>query len=201
MGIIITENSIAEDSESLQRNLKEQQYLNYIKNHIIHVIKAFTLYFEPLLQKENISTVFSDKDLKEAINICADNIKNHDSSKFGEEEFDAYRLRWYPTISEANNQDEEYRTIVEERYNDAWEHHYTNNRHHPKYWINKETGVTNDMELDAIIEMICDWESFSLINNSDTKVWYNTKAIDEKTAMTDRTKEIVEELLFNIIHS
>ena len=57
------------------------------------------------------------------------------------------------------------------------------------------------MTLRAIIEMICDWEAKSLKFKSNTLEWYTNDAEDEKAAMTDNTKKIVEELLFNVIHN
>ena len=69
------------------------------------------------------------------------------------------------------------------------------------HWVNPDTGVIEDMTLDAIVEMICDWEAMSIKFNTSTVDWYKTKAIDEKKAMSDKSKEITEELLFNILHN
>lgn len=56
------------------------------------------------------------------------------------------------------------------------------------------------MNLEAIIEMICDWKSFSIDDEkSDIREWYEKEAFDEKAAMTDYTREIVEEILFKVL--
>ena len=56
------------------------------------------------------------------------------------------------------------------------------------------------MTLEAILEMICDWEAMSLKFGTNTLNWYETKAIDEKKCMTSNTKDIVEELMYNVVH-
>ena len=56
------------------------------------------------------------------------------------------------------------------------------------------------MTLDAIVEMLCDWEAMSLKFNTNTVEWYKNEAIDEKKAFSLNTKAIVEDLLFNILH-
>ena len=57
------------------------------------------------------------------------------------------------------------------------------------------------MSLDAIIEMICDWEAVSTMFGTNTVEWYKTKAVDyEQKMMTQNTKDIVEDLLFNVLH-
>jgi hypothetical protein len=57
------------------------------------------------------------------------------------------------------------------------------------------------MNLDAIIEMICDWEGVAIYFASSTTDWYENKADDEKKVMTSNTKAIVEFILYNILHS
>ena len=78
---------------------------------------------------------------------------------------------------------------MRENFEKAWEHHYKNNPHHPKYWI-KDDGTILDMEIRYIIEMLCDWLSFG----EDIRVWYQT-ADQEKSEMSSKTKAIVEELM------
>ena len=90
--------------------------------------------------------------------------------------------------------------LVEDRYNDAWKHHYTNNKHHPEFWIN-EDGTIRDMDLDAIIEMLCDWNAVSLMFGTSVLDWYEKQAVDdEQKAMTPKTIEITEEFLYNILY-
>lgn len=202
MGIIFTESveELISQNESIEKNNKQQEYLNYIKTHVYFVQKAFSLYFLPLLDKELISNKISDEELKDAIKRVSITIVDHDASKYSDDEFDGYREKYYPTANELA--DSNFQKHVEERAEQAWVSHYKHNWHHPKYWIDEDTGEIKDMNLDSIIEMICDWSSFSLKEDNPLEVleWYKNKAEHEKASMSDRTREIVEELLFNVIH-
>ena len=201
MGRVLTEATILYDStDSMERNNKEKEYLDYIIEHINFVKKAYKMYMMPLLEKMVVSTLISDEELKAAIIKVGLNIDTHDASKFSDSEFDPYRAKYYPTQRELNGGDD-YSRLVDESYEEAWKHHYTVNAHHPMHWVNPDTGVIEDMTLDAIVEMICDWEAMSIKFNTSTVDWYKTKAIDEKKAMSDKSKEITEELLFNILHN
>ena len=202
MGVVFTESveELITQDISIEKNKKQEEYLNYIKTHVLFVQKAFLLYFIPLLERDLISKNLSDEELKDAIKKVSVTIQEHDSSKYSDDEFDGYREKYYPTASE--KADPEFQKHVEERFEMAWESHYRHNWHHPKYWIDEETGEIKDMNLEAIIEMICDWCSFSLKENNPTEVlnWYKEKANAEKSSITDTTRQIVEEFLFNIIN-
>lgn len=203
MGFVIHEDSIVlnfdNNTDAAERCKKEKEYLDYINQHIKLVKKAFVLYFAPLFYKNNISPLISDKELKQAIQDLAKVIDTHDASKFGDAEFDGYRAYYYPTSREKAG-DDSFKADLEERYNECWKHHYETNDHHPKHWVDTETGIPRDMSLKAIIEMICDWESMALKFDSDTIKWYEEEAEDEKKCMSTNTKQIVEELLYNVLH-
>lgn len=205
MGTIITENSLITkiEDDSAARLEKEQEYLDYINEHISLVNKAFTIYMLPLLGMTNISVLVSDEELKKAIVNLQPLIPTHDASKFSDAEYDGYRMRWYPTKAEEAKmkEDKEFEELVSDRYEKCWQHHYTVNEHHPKHWVNPETGVSRDMNLGAIIEMLCDWEGMSLKFGTSTLKWYEEKATDEKAALSAKTKEIVEDLLYNVLHN
>lgn len=201
MGNIITESveELIDKDESLEKNKKQKEYIDYIENHRLNVQKAFNLFFLPLLDKENLllNTV-SDEELKEGIKKCAVNIIDHDASKYSDDEFDGYREKYYPTSRE--KADEDFQEKVNERSEKAWESHYHNNPHHPLYWKDESTGEFKDMQLEYIIEMICDWASFSL-DKGDIKelyTWY-ASADKEKSQMTDKTRLITEELMNNFV--
>lgn len=205
MGIIITENSLITqiEDDSIARLEKEQEYLDYINDHIVNVNKAFELYMLDILNMNNISILVSDQDIKEAIIKLKPLIPTHDASKFSDSEFDGYRMKWYPTKTELAkmSENEEFKKLVYDRYDKCWEHHYKVNQHHPKHWVDPDTGIANDMSLDAIIEMLCDWEAMSLKFGTSTLKWYENDAKDEKAAFSAKTKEIVEDLLYNVLHN
>lgn len=200
MGTILnesTEDLITRD-ESLEKNNKQKEYIDYIKDHVFNVQRAYANYFLPLLDKDNITPLLSDELFKNAIRRASIQIEHHDDSKWTDEEFDGYREKYYPTALELA--DAEFQEKVEEKAEKAWVSHYKNNSHHPKFWM-KEDGTIEDMNLESIIEMICDWLSFNIKSGNPEGViqWYEEKATHEKDEMTDRTKQIVEELLYNVI--
>ena len=200
MGVIITESveELIDKDESLEKNKKQKEYLDYIAEHRFNVLKAFNMFFIPLLNQEesfHFKSQISDEEFKEAIKICAVNILDHDASKYGDDEFDGYREKYYPTSVEKAREDFEKQS--QERAEKAWESHYTNNPHHPLYWKDDVNGGYKDMQLEYIIEMICDWASFSLKNGDIGELykWYRDEAGKEKSQMTDKTRLIVEELI------
>jgi hypothetical protein len=77
----------------------------------------------------------------------------HDMSKFSPQEFFPYALKFY-----SNQKDEN----TELRWKKAWLHHQNHNKHHWEYWIvNKNTREALPMPKKYLIEMACDWKSFS----------------------------------------
>ena len=202
MGTILNEASTiigSDSSDSVERLKKEQEYLDYIKDHISKVCEAYGKYILPLMELNNISSLISDEELKDAIKALGTHIHEHDASKFSDAEFDGYRAKYYPTLEE-QDLDVDDKSALEDWYEECWKHHYQTNAHHPEHWKNEETGLYEDMTLEAILEMLCDWEAMSLKFNTSTVEWYKDKAIDEKKALSPKTKEIVEELLFNVLH-
>lgn len=201
MGTILNEFGELVDNttnESINKNKKKFEYLDYINEHIRNVNKAYGYLFLPLLDIEIISDVLDEREFKNAILNVQKYIVDHDATKFSDEEFEAYRANFYPTDYE-KTLDDNYQMMVKQEFEEAWRHHYENNRHHTLYWLNKETNTINDMDLEGIIEMICDWEAMSIKFNSKTVDWYNNKADKEKSQMSIKTKQIVEEILFNIL--
>ena len=95
MGIILKENSYIEQyDDSMERIRKEKEYLDYIIEHINFVKKAYVLYMVPLLDQNNISTLISDEELKDAIEEVALRIETHDAYKYADSEIDGYRVKY-----------------------------------------------------------------------------------------------------------
>jgi hypothetical protein len=113
-------------------------------------------------------------------------IKEHDDSKWSEEEFEPYARFWY-NDSEHYDYDPEYEA--------AWEHHYMNNEHHPEYWAGE------DMPYIYILEMICDWGSFSIAKKDFKELsdyYYNEAKEDDEKNLSDATQEIIEDIISRI---
>ena len=151
----------------------QEEYKNYIIEHKARVQK-----FADWL-KENVQEVFETVDLEAFDEV----IKEHDESKFEEPEFEAYAERFY------NNGEENL------EFEEAWKHHYMNNEHHPEHWLGE------DMPLIYILEMLCDWGSFS-IDKGDlkelSKYYYSQARDDEEKNLSENTKLIIEEILDKI---
>ena len=129
--------------------------------------------------KENLPELFEGMDTE----VFNELIKEHDDSKFSEEEFEPYAQHFYG--DKKNNFE----------FNQAWKHHWTNNEHHPEFWLGE------DMPYIYILEMLCDWGSFS-IEKKDFKelsdFYFNKAKDDEDKMLSDATKEIIEDILSKI---
>lgn len=140
---------------------KSKEYREYIEEHIENVHKAFDIIAIKLLE-ENLIT-------KEIFENVKGRLNEHDKSKFSQEEFGPYRMYFYP-INEFEKEQSK------KLFDQAVDHHYKNNSHHPEY----HNG--NPMPEEDIVEMICDWEGMGIKFGGTAKEWYykNKKEIDGK---------------------
>ena len=161
-------NMIREDLEDYQ-----EEYKKYIIEH-----KARVQQFADWL-KENCPEVFEGVDLEAFDEV----IKEHDESKYSEEEFEVYAQHFYG--SKDNDLE----------YDEAWKHHWMHNEHHPEFWLGE------DMPLIYILEMLCDWGSFSIDKGDFHELidyYYEQAKDDEEKNLSDATKEIIEDVLTKI---
>lgn len=160
---------------SLNENMEDYQEEN--KKYILEHIERVQQFADWL--KENCPEVFEDLDLE----IFDELIADHDASKFSEEEFEPYAQKWFNNSGKTPE------------YEDAWLHHWTNNPHHPEFWLGEE------MPLMYILEMICDWGSFSIKSGNFRELsdfYYNKARDDEEKNLSDDTKKIIENILDKI---
>lgn len=136
------------------------QYDNYLTEHKENVAKGFRWL------QENIPEVIEDGFEWQ---ICF----NHDASKTDPEEYDAYDAYFY-----GNNRS----YSVVQNFNKAWLRHIHNNPHHWQHWIlindePKEGMVVIDMPYIYVVEMICDWWSFSWTKGDLNEIfgWYEDR--------------------------
>ena len=151
----------------------QEEYRNYVEEH-----KARVSQFADWL-KENLPELFEDID----IDLFNEMIEEHDASKFSEEEFEPYAQKWF------GNKE---KTL---EYEEAWKHHWMNNEHHPEFWLGE------DMPYIYILEMICDWGSFSIDKGNLRELsdfYFNKARDDEEKNLSDATKEIIEDILSKI---
>ena len=153
------------------------QYDNYLTEHKENVAKGFRWL------QENIPEVIEDGFEWQ---ICF----NHDASKTDPEEYDAYDAYFY-----GNNRS----YSVVQNFNKAWLRHIHNNPHHWQHWIlindePKEGMVVIDMPYIYVVEMICDWWSFSWKKGDLNEIfgWYeDRKDYMKLSADTRRSVEYI----------
>ena len=150
---------------------KEQEYTQYIEEHIANVNLAFEKYGHKLCDLLRVPYL-----------ILAYKVKEHDKSKYSEEEFNGYRQWFYPCSDEEKNK---------ELFDEAWEHHYTTNQHHPQYWM-------IDMAPIAIAEMLLDWEAMSMKFGGNTYDYYIKER--DKKGFTKKDKKILDVVVKKIFY-
>ena len=179
-GFLESENIESEPTEDSITS-KESEYMKYISEHVDRVIKFYHFL------KDKIFVNPEDKKYQDALDTLGTFIANHDQSKYSDEEFDPYRIKFYPTLAEKISDDNE------EDFQAAWDHHKLINPHHPQYWYDYENKVAKEMPLEYILEMICDWGSFG-----DIKDWWNKNPegkLEKSKYMTKNTLDEVESIL------
>lgn len=184
--------------ESINSNLlkesvydeKVEEYMDYIFTHKFNVEKAW-----------DIVKTIDNPYIQNNLEVLDKNIKEHDNSKYEDEEFEQYRKKYYPIDDDEANE-------VIDTIENTFKLHYSKNPHHWEYWLddNKDLDYTKhcDDNIDnnvmiAYIEMLCDWASFGLKKDEprELRTWY----ISEKPKMTlfkaeqEQLEDIMEEYL------
>ena len=157
------------------------QYNEYLRKHIDGVQKAY----QYLVDNGIIDPFF----------YHFDNITRHDDSKYSVAEYDAYDTYFYG----------EKTAEVKWAFNIAWLHHIHNNPHHWQYWILFEDDPKNgkeyiclQMPYQYVVEMICDWWSFSFNAGNLNEIfdWYEKHR--ETMKLHIETRKDVENILDKI---
>ena len=150
-------------------------YTDYIITHKSNVEKAYNWLKENKIITKNLDA----------------RIAMHDLSKYSDEEYSAYDEYFYG---------KEKTEKVESDFNYAWLHHIHANPHHWQYWVLKhddEPEEALEMPYEYVIEMICDWWSFSFkINRLDEIFsWYENH---KDMVLHKNTRKLVEDILEKI---
>lgn len=117
---------------------------------------------------------------------------SHDQSKSTTFEYEAYDAFFY-------GKNKSYAVV--QNFNKAWLHHIHNNPHHWQHWIlinddPEEGTILIEMPYEYIIEMICDWWSFSWKTGKLDEIfkWYDEhKKHIQLHSNTRRTVELILE--------
>lgn len=119
---------------------------------------------------------------------------NHDSSKYNPDEYAAYDAYFY-----GGNRS----YAVVNAFNRAWLLHIHRNPHHWQHWIlinddSSEGEVLLEMPYNYIIEMICDWWSFSWQKGNLSEIfdWYDEH--QKYIKLAPNTRKTVEDILWEI---
>lgn len=127
-----------EISTTLEVIEKTQEYLDYIKDHVLNVQKAWIEVKERCADMRFMLDDFYYFSIE-------DEIQRHDISKLSEYEFVQYRKAFY----QAQN---EHKFDMSE----AWEHHKKENPHHWENWTTIKPISDADWEVHCV-HMVVDW--------------------------------------------
>lgn len=163
-----------------------KEYDLYLAEHRSNVRKAYwwiEKYIPEVLDVINFIDDAEKQALNSRISFC-----NHDLSKNSKEEYLAYDAYFYG---------EERTKLVEQNFYRAWLTHIHKNPHHWQFWILIEDDgmLALDMDYQYIIEMICDWWSFSWKSGNLLEIfdWYENKK--RRMLLSDNTRRTVEVIL------
>lgn len=160
------------------------EYNDYLNEHIMNVNRAYDWL------RTNLREVASPNcDFTSLLYYFG----HHDESKYNIKEYNAYDAYFYGPMSKD----------VKENFNYAWLHHIHENPHHWQYWVlinddPEEGTIALDIPYKYVIEMICDWWSFSWKTGNLYEIfdWYNTHK--NHMILSEHTRELVEEILNKI---
>lgn len=156
------------------------EYDLYLDQHRNGVMKAFYWI------EENIPEYLQGNDV-EIENL----LRKHDASKNEQDEYDAYDAYFY-------GGNRSYKVVRE--FNKAFLLHLHRNPYHWQYWVLIEDDpghdeIVFDMPREYIIEMICDWWSFSWNSGKLDEMlsWYAEHK--DYIKLSENTRKIVENIL------
>lgn len=159
-------------------NNRDDEYLDYLKNHIEGVQQTWKDIFVPIFRRT------STKQFDEYSEL----IQKHDESKYSKDEWDTYLNYFCPDENHPKDED---------TFDSAWLHHQHNNPHYWQYWIlQRDSGdqVALDMPEKYVIEMLCDWSFFRYKNpESTTNKWYNDNK--DKMILSKNTIKLIEKYI------
>lgn len=159
-----------------------KQYNDYLDEHKKNVLKAYNWLYENIPE---LTIYMNGRD-----------VYDHDISKY-----DLCEYIPYDNYFHLNKDSRSYQVV--EEFKQAWLHHIHKNPHHWQYWVlvndEAEEGVEAlDMPMTLIIEMVCDWWSFSFKDGNLEEIfdWYDKHK--STMILSPITRMHVEKILKNI---
>ena len=163
---------------------KEKEFRDSIRENTRNVHAAYEKCYDYFREHLDLSA-YSDSAVETYF-------REYDASKYGKEEFNAYRRKEFPYY-----EGEDKEPAVREAYRYAVLHHYQNNPHHAEHWCYYEESVGGMMVLRMpdihIMGMICDWLAENKLNTEKALRWY--KRNGQKYPMHPDTREKVDEIM------
>lgn len=165
-------------------------YDEYLEDHIKNVKKAFNWMIDQgVLDFLDLNDDKIEKYLKV--------IYNHDHTKCRADEYEAYDRYFYPDEYE---DDPPFSQRVEE-YHRAWLEHIHRNPHHWQHWVlidDNGSFTALPMPEVYVIEMICDWWSFSWKKGNLYEIFDWVDENSPHILLADDTIRLVEKILNRI---
>ena len=155
-------------------------YNEYLIEHKSNVLNGFDWL------SKNLPDIFLNDQIKSRCEwLCAN---AHDQSKYDKEEYNAYDKYFYGNRS--------YEVV--EDFKLAWLHHIHQNPHHWQHWVllNDDEGEEClEIPLCYIIEMICDWWSFSWKTGNLMEIFNYYDQHKDKIKMNEFSRNQLEDIL------
>lgn len=163
----------------------EQQELDHILAHKARVKEAYNFFKDiGFIDKCKKFMTFNESTLDKLI-------ETHDDSKLCEPEFSCYRQWWYPAPWERRSK---------VKLNTGLIHHLNTNPHHFQYYITYETKYNDGEKIlkmpnEYILEMLCDWYSFSIKDNNLFGIFDWWEKENNKMILNTTTRNTIETCL------
>lgn len=165
-------------------NPRRAEYDEYLLTHINGVVRSWEEILRPAISERLADFNLSESDIS-AIDV---QMENHDASKQESDEYNAYCNYFYPYKGFEKDQ---------AAFDLAWLLHQHRNPHHHQFWVLiRDEGEKQplDMPICYILEMLCDWHSFTLRDPESTAYkWWNEHR--HEMVLSDNTIKIIEDLI------
>lgn len=170
--------------DKIKTLINKRKYLKYIEKHLDNIEKAAW----EMIECPKLNSLFMDEEL--CYNFLQ-RIKNHDKSKYSEEEFNAYRKYYHPINPEEKES-------VKEDYAKAWEHHWKNNDHHWQARQNKTSfDVNNDEDVLPLLENVADWLAMGYEFGNRPYQYYELNK--DKIQLCPEEREFLEKIIYGAL--
>ena len=165
--------------QTLELINKTREYLDYVEEHCLNVVKAWK---ELKIKCKDMRFISDDF----VFDWLRQEVMRHDFTKLSAEEFVQYRRHFYPCPFEQKGSLDE-----------AWEHHKTSNAHHWEEWTKHEYVDPYEWEVHCV-HMVIDWMAMGYKFGDTARQYYETN--NGKINLPDYAEVFIYEI-FNRIEN